>query len=378
LTAPLSQASSASAPMKRAARRSFDSSPAAKRAQRAEQPLPEGGRRLIDDKDALALVEDATAAGQAKTKGFLRSRNLTHEEWAELEVQLVEVIRDQAEGVFLSSEMLLAAMPTLVNLEDDSKAALIAIYERHMRYEEAARRTLATAEALAPPLSPPPPSPPPPSPPPPSPLLPRARHRHQAEHQKREADLRRERDALLADRKALLASHSAREDELQAEISRSAAAIEEAKKEAADATLRASEAEAVAEAAREEASLKRETSKALKEEVIENDRLTIANRNRIKALETDLDAAREEKRSLAVRAAEAEAVREVLGQREAVIKALMERLEAAAGAASPGVRALLERGQSQPEAARAATPAKSFFERLSASTFSGLSPKFGL
>ena len=112
--------------------------------------------------------------------------------------------------------------------------------------------------------------------------------------------------------------------------------------------------------------------------MIENDRLTIANRSRIKALETDLDAAREEKRSLAVRAAEAEAVREVLGQREAVIKALMERLEAAAGAASPGVRALLERGQSQPEAARAATPAKSFFERLSASTFSGLSPKFGL
>ena len=140
--------------------------------------------------------------------------------------------------------------------------------------------------------------------------------------------------------------------------------------------------------------------------MIDNDRLTIANRNRIKAravvasnapgphglaasppphppphpqaLETDLDAAREEKRSLAVRAAEAEAVREVLGQREAVIKALMERLEAAAGAASPGVRALLERGQSQPEAARAATPAKSFFERLSASTFSGLSPKFGL
>ena len=136
--------------------------------------------------------------------------------------------------------------------------------------------------------------------------------------------------------------------------------------------------------------------------MIENDRLTIANRNRIKAravvasnapgphglaasppphpqaLETDLDAAREEKRSLAVRAAEAEAVREVLGQREAVIKALMERLETAAGAASPGVRALLERGQSQPEAARAATPAKSFFERLSTSTFSGLSPKFGL
>ena len=138
--------------MKRAARRSFDSSPAAKRAQRAEQPLPEGGRRLIDDKDALALVEDAAAANQAKTKGFLRSRNLTHEEWAELEVQLVEVIRDQDEGVFLSSEMLLAAMPTLVNLEDDSKASLIAIYERHMRYEEAARRTLATAEALAPPL----------------------------------------------------------------------------------------------------------------------------------------------------------------------------------------------------------------------------------
>ena len=41
-------------------------------------------------------------------------------------------------------------------------------------------------------------------------------------------------------------------------------------------------------ACRDETDLKRETSRKLKEEVIDNDRLTLANLNRIKQLEAQL------------------------------------------------------------------------------------------
>ena len=51
---------------------------------------------------------------------------------------------------------------------------------------------------------------------------------------------------------------------------------------------RVKELEAEVAACRDETDLKRETSRKLKEEVIDNDRLTLANLNRIKQLEAQL------------------------------------------------------------------------------------------
>ena len=93
------------------------------------------------------------------------------------------------------------------------------------------------------------------------------------------------------------------------------------------------------EEAQSETELKRETSRKLKEEIIDNDRLTVANLNRIKHLETELDESRElnekldrendelrEELSKSIRDTdELERTREMLAEREAQLMSLTQR-----------------------------------------------------
>ena len=102
--------------------------------------------------------------------------------------------------------------------------------------------------------------------------------------------------------------------------------------------------------AQEETDLKRETSRKLKEEIIDNDRLTVANLNRIKSLEAlvdqhkaALDEAESENEGLRTelektigqaadnhaQAEENETLRDLLTEREAQIMSLSRRLSEA-------------------------------------------------
>ena len=98
--------------------------------------------------------------------------------------------------------------------------------------------------------------------------------------------------------------------------------------------------------ARQEVDLKRETSRKLKEEIIDNDKLTLANLNRIKSLEqrlaaesalvVDLEAEIDELRSappasapleeLAAAEGEAAELRQLLAEREAQLVALSSKM----------------------------------------------------
>ena len=139
-------------------------------------------------------------------------------------------------------------------------------------------------------------------------------------------------------------------DELEAEVEAQKTTMSEMEAEAAAECdrLREEHAEALREmqAAKEETDLKRETSRKLKEEIIDNDRLTVANLNRIKSLEAQveqhrqaLDEAEGENGELRahlsksqVEAEEVEALREMLQERENQIVTLSRRLsEALAG-----------------------------------------------
>jgi len=50
----------------------------------------------------------------------------------QLEAQLVELLRDQESLQPLSEEMVLAALPALAALEEDTLHALLAQYDRHL------------------------------------------------------------------------------------------------------------------------------------------------------------------------------------------------------------------------------------------------------
>lgn len=81
--------------------------------------------------------------------------------------------------------------------------------------------------------------------------------------------------------------------ELEGQLTELNEAADEEAKEAArreeDLHGRIKELEAEVSACMDETDLKRETSRKLKEEVIDNDRLTLANLNRIKHLEAQLE-----------------------------------------------------------------------------------------
>jgi hypothetical protein len=49
-----------------------------------------------------------------------------------MEVQLIELIRDQEDLQELSPEMIVATLPVLATLEDETLQVLLAQYNRHM------------------------------------------------------------------------------------------------------------------------------------------------------------------------------------------------------------------------------------------------------
>jgi chromosome segregation ATPase len=223
----------------------------------------------------------------------------------------------------------------------------------------------------------------------------------------------------LQERQAQQDQWKAREDQLLADIQIHSAARDEAERKTADANERAADAVRAAERAQVASDLKRECTQKLKEEVIENDKLTLATLNRIKMLETDLAMSRREveqtQQSEGVRARETAALKEQAAENESLRAALRHReetslrlsermqamaekidyyeqmakhkqLDGACGVAAS--RALQERGQLGPlgspppgdgyksgvSSAFKESPARrdSFFDRISASNF-GLS-----
>jgi len=116
------------------------------------------------------------------------------------------------------------------------------------------------------------------------------------------------------------------------------------------------------EDAQNETELKRETSRKLKEEIIDNDRLTVANLNRIKNLEAELEETRglcekldgendelREELSKSVKddskenalEDEVAALREMLGEREAQLMSLTQRMAEGGFERAPGSRGTL-------------------------------------
>lgn len=223
----------------------------------------------------------------------------------------------------------------------------------------------------------------------------------------------------LQERKAQQDQFKVREEHLLADIVSHSAACVEAERKASDANNRAADAVLAAERAQAASDLKRECSQKLKEEVIENDKLTLATLNRIKMLEADLELSRREleqaRREEGVRAremttlkeqaAETEQMRAALRHREEASLRLSERMQAMAerldyfeqmtkqkqideACVAAAGRSLQERGQLGPigspppadgyksgaSCAYQESPARrdSFFDRISASNF-GLS-----
>jgi len=120
------------------------------------------------------------------------------------------------------------------------------------------------------------------------------------------------------------ATQEATEDEARARLGEMIERMEEMKRSVAKAEV--------------ETDLKRETSRKLKEEVIDNDRLTVANLNRIKALEAQLgeqletiEQLEQQNEELRARdesdASEVEALKEILDDRERKLVQLSHRLE---------------------------------------------------
>lgn len=260
--------------------------------------------------------------------------------------------------------MLVANIPAIRDLEEETKQAVIAQYDRHMRYEAAARRMVGHEVAK----------------------LSRALKsessalsqewesecsRIEAHYEERERkaaveaerSLEEERKLAQQEREGLERAHEAQEERLaqvyeerEAQLVRahqiresewgaamgaSLVAREAAERAAYEAEERAEVAEVAAEQAQADSDLKRECSKKLKEEVIENDKLTLATLNRIKTLEAALEQSRceadrledqvsaleRQNGALADQAGEADRMRQLLRERETTILVLSDRLQ---------------------------------------------------
>jgi chromosome segregation ATPase len=137
---------------------------------------------------------------------------------------------------------------------------------------------------------------------------------------------------LLQERQVQQDQFQAREEQLLADIETHSSARVAAERKASDADERAADAVRAAERAQAASDLKRECSQKLKEEVIENDKLTLATLNRIKMLEADLELSRRElertRPDEGVRAREMAALKEQAAENEQMRAALRHREEA--------------------------------------------------
>ena len=270
---------------------------------------------------------------------------------SQLEKKLFSLFKECGELEFPDEDWVFQVLPDLNYLETDTLDSLLEQALTHSKYERAARE-----------------------------LLQREKIRMEQEHAtklhalKSEAENDTERQSMGAELRLQRADELAREErkELEEEaterIEKLENTIEELEETIARKDMRMKEMEAEAEAecerlrdegleamrglrdAQEETDLKRETSRKLKEEIIDNDRLTVANLNRIKSLEAlvdqhkaALDEAENENEGLRTelektigqaadnhaQAEENETLRDLLTEREAQIMSLSRRLSEA-------------------------------------------------
>lgn len=251
-------------------------------------PDPYEYERICDLPDALDCFSDPRAAAKAKASGLLRNWG-AKDKYLAAEPLVLQAHASLEEDEELDEEALLEFAPQLSEFEAETLQTLIAQSRRHGDYELAARM-----------------------------LLVRQKDRLDAAHQRELRMLRAELDAKSSHdkasvelsakqaesraeetRRSLLKAAAdkggmlqAKIDEMEEELTRTEAEADEEVKVAvereAELMRRCRELEEEVAACKDETDLKRETSRKLKEEVIDNDRLTLANLNRIKHLEAQL------------------------------------------------------------------------------------------
>jgi len=290
--------------------------------------------RLCDLHNASSIFFDEHAAKLAKERGILRSRVAT-EKYHDLERQLLEILQEGHGIEAIDEQELRETLPS--ELEADTAGALISQVVRHQRYEEAARHIALEAITQA-----------------------------QSEHEKAVQQLKLEHEVELTRVKVSAdvrstADVDAVNDQLQctrdeyddkmAALEARVAALTEKLEEAevkqeeteSDARERLQEMDDTLGEMQErviraeaETDLKREASRKLKEEVIGNDRLTVANLNRIKTLESQLQEQLEtieqlEQQNDELRAhgeaSDVEELKELLEEREKQLMQLSHKLE---------------------------------------------------
>ncbi|KAL1498921.1 hypothetical protein AB1Y20_013442 [Prymnesium parvum] len=244
--------------------------------------------RLCDLKDAAYVFFDDHAAGLAKERGLLRSWTAT-EKYRDLEKQLLDILRESHGIDAIDERQLRETIPN--ELLPESAEALVQQVLRHQRYENAARELALEAieEAQV--------------------EHERAMHKLKLEHEteitrvkvscdmRSTADVEAIGDHLQQTRedydekvtnlenkvtllKSKLEEAAAKQHEVESKAREQLEEMEDALQEMQERVAKAEE----------ERDLKREAAHKLKEEVIGNDRLTVANLNRIKSLEADLQA----------------------------------------------------------------------------------------
>ena len=209
---------------------------------------------------------------------------------AQLEKKLILLFKDSGDLEFPDEDWTFEVCPELNDLEADTLDALLAQAAQHARYELAARALLLAERA-------------------------KIEEAHERDLRSVRSQLETDADRRIAGQEAKLRGleEGAQEDleelrsEAQEKIAELEATIEELEEKHTAQERRLAEMEAEAEEelerlrdegnvmrkmleeAQEETDLKRQASRKLKEEIIDNDRLTVANLNRIKLLESSLE-----------------------------------------------------------------------------------------
>ncbi|KOO23622.1 hypothetical protein Ctob_007736 [Chrysochromulina tobinii] len=301
--------------------------------------------RLCDLRNSLSLFTNANNATRARERGILRSRDASSK-YEEYEKKVFALIKDSG-GIELPDEdWVLEILPELKLLEPDTLEMLFAQAEQHAKYEAAAR-DLVNAEV--------------------------AKYEDAHERELRalrlESESQHTRSSVSAEMRMQAQEEAAREEtdrlreeamEKISELEEEVAKLEEKQQHEEEINEMNEEREKLVEIvdeAQKETELKRETSRKLKEEIIDNDRLTVANLNRIKNLEIEIEETRklceklddenEELReelgkslkdegASAALEREVEMLRELLSEREQQVRSLSLRLADASSGSGAG------------------------------------------
>jgi DNA repair exonuclease SbcCD ATPase subunit len=277
--------------------------------------------RLVDLPDAFAAFSDPLAAERALQKGLLKNWNAT-EKYHELESKLLTYHRDAEDETWLKEAALMDAIPELKSLEAETLATLLNQHARHLAYERAAATRVSHATERADEQR--------------KMLLQASTDksmRLQAKIEELQGELEQANDDAREAAEAARAAAEEAEKDFQRQLDEQA---EEAKEQIDELEARCREQQEELNAATEETELKRASAAKLKEEVIGNDRLTVANLNRIKMLEAQLDEERQANEELAREndelrgrpsAEKVDALQEMLGEREQQLIQLSRKLE---------------------------------------------------